>query len=59
MTDSPYAMQLEEFEARFRVPVAEQSEVQPLPSATTDLDWCAGHLPAGGDGDAGDGGGCD
>jgi hypothetical protein len=57
MAESPYGMQLEEFEALVRVPVAEQSEVQPLPSATTDLDWGAGHLPVG---DGGDGGGdCD
>jgi hypothetical protein len=56
MAESPYSMQLEEFEARFRVPVAEQSEVQPVPTLTTDLDWCAGNVPLG---DGGDAGGCD
>jgi hypothetical protein len=53
MAESPYTMRLEEFEARFRVPVAEQGEVQ---AVTTDLDWSAGNLPVA---DAGDGAGCD
>jgi hypothetical protein len=55
MAESPYALALEEFEARFRVPVSEQSEVQPVPPATTGLDWGDCHLPVGDGGD----GGCD
>jgi hypothetical protein len=56
MAENPYEMPLAEFEARFRVPVAEQVVAQPVQTGTTDLDWCAGNLPADG-GDAG--GGCD
>jgi hypothetical protein len=56
MAESPYAMPLEEFAARFRVPVAEQSEVQPVSMVTTGLDWCAGNVPLGGGGEAD---GCD
>ena len=56
MAENPYAMPLQDFEARFRVPVADQAEVQPLPPATTGLDWGDGHLPAG---DGGADGGCD
>ena len=53
MAASPYGMPLEEFEARFRVPVAEQVELQVLPDAATGLDWGDGQVPGG------DGGGCD
>ena len=56
MAENPYAMPLAEFESRVRVPAAEQVAVQPVQTATTDLDWCAGNLPAG---DGGDAGGCD
>jgi hypothetical protein len=56
MAENPYAMPLAEFETRVRVPVAKQVAVQPVQTATTDLDWCAGDLPAG---DGGDAGGCD
>jgi hypothetical protein len=56
MAENPYEMPLAEFEARFRVPVAEQVAVRPAQTVTTDLDWCAGNLPADGGGDAG---GCD
>ena len=56
MAENPYEMPLAEFEARFRVPVAEQVAVQPVQAVTTDLDWCAGTLPAG---DGGDADGCD
>ena len=48
-------MRLEDFEARIRVPVTEQAQVQPVQAVTTELDWCAGNVP---DGDGGDGG-CD
>jgi hypothetical protein len=56
MAENPYSMPLHEFEARFRVPVAEQTEVQPLPAATAGLDWGDGCPPAG---DADGGGGAD
>jgi hypothetical protein len=56
MAENPYSMPLREFEARFRVPVAEQAEVQPLPPATTGLDWGGGDLPSG---EGGGVGGCD
>jgi hypothetical protein len=57
MAESPYALPLEEFQARYRVPAGEQSEVQPLPAATTGLDWGDAHLPAGEGGGGVDG--CD
>jgi hypothetical protein len=47
MAENPYSMPLPEFEARSRVPVGEQAEVQPLPAATTGLDWGSGCLPVG------------
>ena len=56
MAESPYGMPLEEFEARFRVPVAEQVEMQVLPGDSTGLDWGDGHVPVG---DGGAGGDCD
>ena len=56
MAENAYTMRLEEFEARFRVPVSEQSEIQPVPAATTELDWGDGHLPAGDGGTGGCGG---
>ena len=56
MAENPYAMRLDDLEARVRVPVTEQAAVQPVQVVTTDLDWCAGHTAAGG---GGDGGGCD
>ena len=56
MAENPYAMPLQEFEARMRVPVSEQSASQPVPAGTTDLDWGDGHLPPGG---GGADGGCD
>jgi hypothetical protein len=54
VAENRYAMPLAEFESRVRVPAAEQVAVQPVQSLTTDLDWCAGDLPAGDGGDAGD-----
>jgi len=56
MAENPYAMRLDDLEARVRVPVTEQAAVQPVQVVTTDLDWCAGHTAAGG---GGDDGGCD
>ena len=56
MAENPYTMPLQEFEARFRVPVAEQAESQPLPAATTGLEWGNGFLPVG---DGGADGDCD
>jgi hypothetical protein len=56
MAENPYAMRLEDVEARVRVPVADQVAAQPVQLVTTDLDWCAGDLPAA---DGRDGGGCD
>ena len=50
MAENQYAMPLEEFEARLRVPVSEQSEIQPVPASMTELDWSDCHLPAGDDG---------
>ena len=55
MAESPYAVRLDDLEARVRVPVSEQCTVEPAQPATTGLDWCAGSLV----GDGGDGGGCD
>jgi hypothetical protein len=56
MAENPYAVRLEDFEARVRVPVTEQVVAQPVQVAPTDLDWGSGNLPVG---DGGDGGGCD
>jgi len=56
MAENPYAVRLEDFEARVRVPLAEQVAAQPVQLVTTDLDWRAGDLPAA---DGGDAGGCD
>ena len=50
MAESGYAITLQEFEARMRLPVSEQSAMQPVPHGTTDLDWGDGHLPLGGGG---------
>ena len=47
MAENAYTMRLEEFEARFRVPVSEQSEIQPVPASMTELDWSDCHLAAG------------
>ena len=56
MSESPYALPLEEFAARWRVPVTEQTEGHAGPATTTDLDWGSAHLPGGGGGAAD---GCD
>ena len=56
MAENPYAMRLEQFDARVRVPAADQVADQPVQPVTTDLDWSAGNLPVG---DGGDGGDCD
>lgn len=44
MSQSPYAQPFDDFVARTRVAAADQVELQPLPDATTDLDWTGGHL---------------
>ena len=46
MSESPYALRLEEFAARFSVPVSEHVLGQAVPEERTDLDWAAGSLPA-------------
>ena len=45
MSESPYAQPLEEFTARWRVPVTEQTEAHASPGTTTDLDWRSAPLP--------------
>ena len=47
MSQSPYAQPFDDFVDRTRVAVDDQVELQPLPDATTDLDWGDGHLPPG------------
>jgi hypothetical protein len=51
MTESPYAIPVEEFVARTRVPVTDQVEVQSEPEHPAD--WSPGALPYG-DGMSGD-----
>jgi hypothetical protein len=47
MSESPYALPLEEFTARFRVPVSEHVVGQAVAEERTDLDWTAGAVPLG------------
>ena len=47
MSQSPYAQPFDDFVARTRNAAADQVESQPLPDATTGLDWGAGHLSPG------------
>ena len=54
MSESPYALPLEEFAARWRVPVSEHTEGQAVPEAATDLDWGSGPVSLGGGGAAAD-----
>jgi hypothetical protein len=56
MSESPYALPLEEFVARFRVPVSEHVVGQAVPEERTGLEWGAGDLPLG---DGGAAAGCD
>lgn len=56
VSESPYALPLEEFVARFRVPVSEHVIGQAVPEELTDLDRSAGDLPMG---DGGAAAGCD